>query len=138
MDGTLTTWLTQLADGPLWMLLLAKASVLLVLAWLLHFSLSRANPRWRVLLWRSLAVGLVALPVAEILTPELPVEIARPEPAPTVTVEPVAVTEPTTTSARCGGRSQHGSSVELSTLSSCCRFKTVVCSALSTDHHAEE
>ena len=43
--------------------LLWKATLLLAAAWLIHFALMKADPRWRVLLWRATAVGLVLLAV---------------------------------------------------------------------------
>ncbi|MBL7648613.1 MAG: M48 family metalloprotease [Candidatus Hydrogenedentes bacterium] len=53
---------------------LVKATVLLAVAWLIHLALWRRNPRWRVLLWRSVILGLLALPFAEFTLPA--VEIA--------------------------------------------------------------
>ena len=46
----------------LWLL---KMTLLLSLAWVLHFALNRANPRWRVFLWRATCVGLMLLTVAD-------------------------------------------------------------------------
>jgi len=53
-------------DGPWWLTSIAKLTVLLATAWLLHFLLTKANPRWRVLLWRSLAVAMLIVPVTDI------------------------------------------------------------------------
>jgi len=55
-------------DGPWWLTSIAKLTVLLATAWLLHFLLTKANPRWRVLLWRSLAVAMLIVPVTDIST----------------------------------------------------------------------
>ena len=54
--------LASLADGPIGLMLVAKCTLLLALAWLGHAALARGNPRWRVVLWRGamLGVGLVA------------------------------------------------------------------------------
>ncbi len=51
-------------DAPAWAMLLLKITAILAAAWLLHVALNRANPRWRVFLWRVTAVGLIALPAA--------------------------------------------------------------------------
>ena len=64
-----------------------KATAILALGWILHGLLLRANPRWRVLLWRGVLVGLALLPLyAGVVT--LPVAIAPPPPLP-VTPSPV-------------------------------------------------
>ena len=42
-------------------LLTAKVTALLAIAWLAHLALGSANPRWRVLLWRAVAAGTVTL-----------------------------------------------------------------------------
>jgi len=42
-------------------LLLAKVTVLLAVAWSAHILLRKANPRWRVLLWRSTGMGMLLL-----------------------------------------------------------------------------
>ena len=49
-------------DAPVWVVLLLKITAILLAAWLAHLALARANPRWRVFLWRVTAVGLIALP----------------------------------------------------------------------------
>src|SRR5687768_15291113 len=42
-------------------LLIAKITFLLALAWILHSAIAASNPRWRVLIWRITAGGLLAL-----------------------------------------------------------------------------
>jgi beta-lactamase regulating signal transducer with metallopeptidase domain len=42
---------------------------LLILAWLGHIVLSKPNPRWRVLLWRSVAVGVAMIAVLSAAPP---------------------------------------------------------------------
>ena len=49
--------------------LIAKMTILLLLAWGSHCLLARANPRWRVLLWRLTLVGLFAVPFHVIFAP---------------------------------------------------------------------
>ncbi|MCA9135813.1 MAG: carboxypeptidase regulatory-like domain-containing protein [Planctomycetales bacterium] len=51
----------MLVDGPWWSMLLFKLTSLLVVAWALHFIMVRFNPRWRVVLWRATAVGLISV-----------------------------------------------------------------------------
>ncbi|WP_231963241.1 M56 family metallopeptidase [Symmachiella macrocystis] len=48
---------------------LGKLTVLLGAVWVIHFALVRRNPRWRVLLWRGLMLGMILLPVVELLSP---------------------------------------------------------------------
>ena len=54
--------LQPIVDAPVWVVLLLKITAILLAAWLAHLALERANPRWRVFLWRVTAVGLIALP----------------------------------------------------------------------------
>ena len=74
--------------------LLLKVTLLLAVSWAAHFALARANPRWRVLAWRMVMVGLIALPAAQWAMPKLRVPVAEP-------VRPaalgVATTEPVIT-----------------------------------------
>ena len=48
-------------DGPLWLTIPVKMTILLLLAWLGHYALARSNPRWRLLLWRNVVLGLIAI-----------------------------------------------------------------------------
>jgi hypothetical protein len=59
MNAWLTTFerfVQSIIDAPAWALLLVKVTAILLAAWLVHMALLRANPRWRVLLWRVTAV----------------------------------------------------------------------------------
>ena len=54
--STLTHWLAQYSEhGVLFYsaLFFMKITLLLSLSWCVHFLFRKANPRWRVLLWRS-------------------------------------------------------------------------------------
>ena len=51
----------SIIDGPFWFTALVKISLLLAIAWLVHFAIAAMNPRWRVVLWRSVTVGVVAV-----------------------------------------------------------------------------
>ena len=53
--------LLSFVDGPWWFTSLVKITFLLAVAWSLHFAIAKLNPRWRILLWRSVIVGLVAV-----------------------------------------------------------------------------
>ena len=61
--NTLSNLIVAAAEDPmaplLW--LTVKLTVYLAVTWLAHAALSRRNPRWRVLLWRSSVVGFVVL-----------------------------------------------------------------------------
>ena len=54
--------LSELAAVSPVVLLLVKISIVLAVAWLVHFSLQRANARWRVFLWRAASLALLLLP----------------------------------------------------------------------------
>ena len=71
----------SMVDAPLWVVLLLKITAILSAAWLAHAALVRANPRWRVLLWRVTAVGLIALPSAVWSLPALNIRVQQPPPA---------------------------------------------------------
>ena len=83
MPDCLSSGLARTAAMSPGTLLLGKATLLLALAWLLHAALARANPRWRVLLWRGVAVGLVLLPLGAFGWPALEIRIPGPEPVAT-------------------------------------------------------
>lgn len=52
---------TVAAEHAVMLLLLIKITGLLAITWVLHVALIRNNPRWRVLLWRTAAMGVIAL-----------------------------------------------------------------------------
>ena len=62
MNALLSRWI-ETGVGADWAVgFLAKLTLLLAVAWLLHAALVRANPRWRVLVWRgSAASALIVL-----------------------------------------------------------------------------
>jgi beta-lactamase regulating signal transducer with metallopeptidase domain len=65
--------------------LLLRISVLLAAVWLAHAALTvcRSNPRWRLLLWRGLMVGLLLAPAVHSLG-QWQIRINRPVPSRTV------------------------------------------------------
>jgi beta-lactamase regulating signal transducer with metallopeptidase domain len=70
--------LPTIAMAPAWVMLLLKITAFLLAAWAVHGALGRLNPRWRVLVWRVAAVGLVALPSARWLFPALEIRLETP------------------------------------------------------------
>lgn len=75
---SLTDVLVYLAETPAWVILLTKATVLVAAAWLMHHLFARWNPRWRVILWRGLAVGLILLPPFLWIAPGWNVQVQKP------------------------------------------------------------
>ena len=83
--------LVQLSSMPDWAVLLSKATLVLAVAWLLHVALARANPRWRVLLWRGVVVAQALLVAWSLGLPGLEVGLPAPQPVAT-TASPVLPT----------------------------------------------
>ena len=69
----------DLVTAPIEAILLAKLSILLALAWLVHGMLATCNPRARVLLWRATILGVAAIPVLTCLPPILIWKVAAQE-----------------------------------------------------------
>jgi hypothetical protein len=67
----------RLVDIPFSEMVLLKITILLAVAWALHRALARANPRWRVLLWRVTAVAVVLGPLWMRFGPPVTVSIAE-------------------------------------------------------------
>jgi len=63
-------WIEVLVGLPPMLNIVIKITLLLVLGWLIHFGLRRRNPRWRVVLWRGVILGVVALPMLGMVLPE--------------------------------------------------------------------
>jgi beta-lactamase regulating signal transducer with metallopeptidase domain/peroxiredoxin len=59
----MTSWVQILVDLPLAVSILLRVTVVLGVGWILHFCLGRANPRWRVLVWRGVVVGVFLVPM---------------------------------------------------------------------------
>ncbi|MGO9112544.1 MAG: M56 family metallopeptidase [Thermoguttaceae bacterium] len=78
--GLMRDILSQFSIAPPWAQLLTKATLLLAVAWVVHFSLARANPRWRILLWRGTVPSLVLMAVWIPSLPRLEIRIRTPEP----------------------------------------------------------
>ncbi|MHB8901223.1 MAG: carboxypeptidase regulatory-like domain-containing protein, partial [Thermoguttaceae bacterium] len=70
--------LQPIMDAPVWVILLLKITAILLAAWFIHLALKRANPRWRVFLWRVTAIGLIALPAVAWLFPALEIRVEQP------------------------------------------------------------
>ena len=82
--------LQPMVDAPVWALLLLKGTAILLAAWLAHLALARTNPRWRVVLWRVTAVGLMALPAAAWFFPALQIRVEQPPPGKEAAAVPTA------------------------------------------------
>lgn len=70
--------LQTLVHAPVWILLLLKITAILLFAWSGYFLLKRTNPRWRILLWRVTASGLIVLLVATWMFPTLKIRVLQP------------------------------------------------------------
>ncbi len=70
--------LRPIVDAPEWVVLLLKITAILLAAWVAHLALKRANPRWRVFLWRVTTAGLIALPAVAWLLPALQIRVQPP------------------------------------------------------------
>ena len=68
----------NLSAMPACGLLLLKATLVLMLAWPMHFALARANPRWRVFLWRGVVVGLLMAVAWSVGLPGVKIRVAAP------------------------------------------------------------
>ena len=66
----------SMVEQPPLVALLVKMTILLGVAWLLHFALTRRNPRWRVFLWRGAMLGVALLPLAMWVAPKFAVKVA--------------------------------------------------------------
>ncbi len=71
----MTHFAQYLLELPPTAAILVKLTLLLSLGWLLHFLFVRSNPRWQVLLWRGILVGIVLLPMTEAFLPKFQIEI---------------------------------------------------------------
>src|SRR4051794_30197689 len=78
------------AGGPIVLSLVARWTVLLSLAWAAHAALAGRNPRWRVALWRAVAIGAAAVPFLACSSPVIrwPLPDAGRAPIPPVTAPP--------------------------------------------------
>ena len=80
LPGLLRDAIVDVSTTSPWAWLLVKVTLLLAAAWLVHFALARANPRWRTLLWRGVAVGAVLLAVWSLGLPGVEIRMTPPEP----------------------------------------------------------
>jgi beta-lactamase regulating signal transducer with metallopeptidase domain/peroxiredoxin len=55
---------TSLMGGSIALTLVLKWTAVLGLAWMIHASLLRCNPRWRVLLWRATVAGIAVVAIS--------------------------------------------------------------------------
>jgi len=88
LSGFVSAILFWISSLPEFATFLSKVTLLLTIAWLSYFVLARANPRWRVLLWRGVVVGLAVSSVWSIGLPRFDIRV--PAPSQTATVEILA------------------------------------------------
>ena len=86
MNAVVAWLLAAESDGPIG--LLTRLTLLLGLAWLMHAALARANPRWRVLLWRGSAAAMLVLVALSLAGPTIPLALLPPVAEPGLTVAP--------------------------------------------------
>jgi beta-lactamase regulating signal transducer with metallopeptidase domain/thiol-disulfide isomerase/thioredoxin/protocatechuate 3,4-dioxygenase beta subunit len=68
-----------LAEAPWGYSLTGRSTALLIVAWLAHLALAKRDPRWRVLVWRSAAVGLATIVVLAAAPPIVSWRLPRAE-----------------------------------------------------------
>src|ERR1700679_1716206 len=68
-----------LAEVPWGYALAGRWTALLILAWVAHLVLAKRDPRWRVLVWRSAAVGLATIVVFTAVPPIVTWRLPRAE-----------------------------------------------------------
>jgi hypothetical protein len=76
-----------LVDASTGLLLVAKWTVFLALAWLVHAALTRRNPRWRVILWRGTMVAIAVAAVLSMAPPLVNYQVAVSERASAFSLE---------------------------------------------------
>ncbi len=87
----MNSWIQMLVELPLLISILLKVTVVLGVGWILHIFLARRNPRWRVLLWRGVVIGIVLVPI---LVPLKYLQIRiTPPPEPVITTQVYPVSE---------------------------------------------
>jgi beta-lactamase regulating signal transducer with metallopeptidase domain/peroxiredoxin/Leucine-rich repeat (LRR) protein len=89
----MTSLIDFLVTLPPALSVLLKITLVLTLGWILHLSLLHCNPRWRVLLWRGVAVAVIMVPILVPMT-YLQISVSPPaEPAPeSIVIPPTRVT----------------------------------------------
>ena len=68
-----------------------KITLALAAAWMSHAALSRANPRWRRLVWRATAIGCVLITLSAVFPPPLALHVL---PAPSDEEDAAAAEQP--------------------------------------------
>ncbi len=99
-------WLESPVSSPPVLFLIVRLTVLLSVGWFTHWALLRRNPRWRVLLWRGVALGLVLIPVLGLLAPRVPIPVrstVSPRSPPRNLAEPAPPNSPPAAGSRHGG-----------------------------------
>jgi beta-lactamase regulating signal transducer with metallopeptidase domain len=82
-----------LAAGPIEGIV-ARISLVLAVAWISHAALVRANPRWRVLVWRVAAAGVLIVPAVSLWGPAISLDILAAETPPSAITPTAAAHNP--------------------------------------------
>jgi beta-lactamase regulating signal transducer with metallopeptidase domain len=74
------------AHWPEWLIGLAltwdvglRITAVLSVTWMIHLALAGRNPRWRALLWRLTAIGLVTIPLLAVAMPKIQLSVEPPD-----------------------------------------------------------
>src|SRR5688572_19082709 len=87
-------WLSMLAALPPAADVVLKMTAILALGWIMHFALLRRNPRWRVVLWRGIATGVVAAPLIALVLPIVKITLPQKPAGAVQTIAPLPPIEP--------------------------------------------
>ena len=84
-------WLAELPWGYG---LAGRWTALLILAWVAHLVLAKRDPRWRVLVWRSAAVGLATIAILTVVPPIVTWRLPRADSIVAQAASPASVVPP--------------------------------------------
>jgi beta-lactamase regulating signal transducer with metallopeptidase domain/Leucine-rich repeat (LRR) protein len=72
------TYLCRLAELSPACNVLLKITIVLAVTWLLHAIVRQRSAHWRLLLWRSVGMAIVAIPVLAGMSPTIPIAVPSP------------------------------------------------------------
>jgi len=88
-SSPLSESIVGLVGGSIALILVVKWTVVLALAWMIHATLLRCNPRWRVALWRATVVGIALVALLSSAPPIVKCHLADREQAAVVVARPL-------------------------------------------------
>ncbi len=80
-------------DFPSEFEMLLEATVLLALAWVIHFAFQSCRPKWRILLWRCMVFGICWMPILNMMLPSYSITMPFIN-QPSVITEPLPSSDP--------------------------------------------